>query len=191
MIKGLLIRDARPEDAPFLAECIMAGMHFHDFGEDMSGGMSDILEGLTGCEGREDTLYSWARTRVAEVNGKPAGALLSYPGELYPGLRDKTFREYWPAFFTEHADDDLETGPGEYYLDSLAVIPAYRRRGIGRALLEDGIRKGVSLGFRRVSLVVDADYGHLISLYESICFVPDGHRHAFGTDFLRMVFMTS
>lgn len=191
MVDGLLIRDARQEDAPFLAECIMAGMHFHDFGEDMSGGMSDILEGLTGCEGREDTLYSWARTRVAEVNGKPAGALLSYPGELYPGLRDKTFREYWPAFFTEHADDDLETGPGEYYLDSLAVIPAYRRRGIGRALLEDGIRKGVSLGFRRVSLVVDADYGHLIRLYESVGFVPDGHRHAFGTDFLRMVFTTS
>ena len=191
MIKDLLIRDARPEDAPFLAECIMAGMHFHDFGEGMSDGMSDILEGLTECEGREDTLYSWTRTRVAEVDGKPAGAFLSYPGELYLDLRDKTFREYWPAFFTEHADDDPETGPGEYYLDSLAVVPEYRRHGVGRALLEDGIRMGAGLGFRRVALVVDADYWHLIRLYESIGFVPEGHRHAFGTDFLRMVFTTS
>ena len=24
-------RDARPSDAPFLAKCIMAGMHFYDF----------------------------------------------------------------------------------------------------------------------------------------------------------------
>ena len=30
---SVIIRDARPEDAPFLAKCVMAGMHYYDFGQ--------------------------------------------------------------------------------------------------------------------------------------------------------------
>lgn len=184
----LTIRDAVPSDVPFLAECIMAGFHISDFDKLLSDDLSDILESITECETREDTLYSSSKTRVAEIDGKQAGALLSYPGEYYMELRDKTFRQYWPGFFTEYPDSDPETDPGKYYLDSLAVHPDYRKQGIGRALLEDGIEKGLRLGFKKVTLVADAGYPHLIKLYESIGFVPTDHRHVFGTDFLRMVY---
>ena len=187
-MKAFHIRDARPSDAPFLAECIMAGMHFTDFDEFMTDDMSDILERLTLCERRPDTLYSYAHTRVAEVDGQLAGALLSYPGALYKDLKEKTFKEFWPGFFSQFAGDDPETDPGEYYLDSLAVHPAYRKLGIGRALLEDGIKMGLSQDFDKIALVADSDYPHLIRLYESIGFVPEGRRHAFGTDFLRMIY---
>ena len=70
MPANLIIRDAVPEDAPFLAECIMAGMHFCDFDEFLNDDMSDILDNLTRCEAREDVLYTWKHTRVAEVDGK-------------------------------------------------------------------------------------------------------------------------
>ena len=99
MTQAFSIRDARPSDAPFLAECIFAGMHLYDFEEIVNDDLSDALERITECEGREDTLYTYSRTRLAEVGGKPAGALLSYPGELYKDLKEKTFREYWPDFF--------------------------------------------------------------------------------------------
>ena len=188
MTDTLHIRDARPSDAPFLAECIMAGMHFWDFDDIMNDDLSDILDGITECETRTDTLYTHSRTRVAEVDGTPVAALLSYPGALYKELRDRTFREYWPAFFVEHAGDDPETDPGEYYLDSLAVLPAFRHQGIGTALLEDGIRRGIKEGFTRIALVADATMPHLVSLYESLGFTPAEHRHAFGTDFLRMIY---
>lgn len=184
---GAVLRDARPSDAPFLAECIMAGMHFTDFDKCMTDDMSLILKRLTLCEERPDTLYTYARTRVAELAGQPAGALLSYPGELYKELKESTFKEFWQAFFEEFAHDDPETEAGEYYLDSLAVLPAFRRQGIGRALLEDGIRIGRGLGYDQIALVADSDYPHLIRLYESVGFVPAGRRHAFGTDFLRMI----
>ena len=182
------IRDARISDAPFLAECIMAGMHFYDFEGYMSDDMTDILKNLTVCEGLEDTLYTFSRTRVAEVDGRPVGAMLSYPGALYQELKEKTFREFWPAFFAQFGDDDPETDPGEYYLDSLAVHPDYRHLGIGRALLADGIKIGLSEGFTRIALVVDPGMPRLISLYESLGFIPADHRHAFGTDFLRMIY---
>lgn len=183
----IIIRDARPEDAPFLARCIMAGMHFYDFEAEIPA-QREIYAGLVESEGRDDTLYTYRNTRIAEIDGIPVGALLSYPGEIFKDLRDKTFRQYWPAFFEEHAGDDLETGPGEYYLDSLAVVPDCRGRGIGRALIADGIRKGTDLGYGKISLIADSDMPHLMRLYESLGFREDGYRHAYGVDFLRMVY---
>lgn len=184
----LVIRDAHPSDAPFLAECILAGMHLYDFEEIVNDDLANALENITQSEGREDTLYTYSRTRIAEVDGKPAGALLSYPGELYKELRDKTLREYWPSFFTQFNNDESETDSGEYYLDSLAVHPDFRRLGIGRALLEDRIKIGLSKGFTQIALVADAGMPHLIIIYQSIGFVPADHRNVFGTDFLRMIY---
>ena len=85
-------------------------------------------------------------------------------------------------------DSEQETGPGEYYLDTLAVVPEYRHRGIGRALLEDGIMLGKSKGFDLITLVVDSDMPDLVRLYESVGFRSHDHRRIFGVDFLRMAY---
>lgn len=188
MVNWLNIREARKEDAPFLAKCILSGMHLSDFSEYPSDYISDTLSSLTACEKREDTLYTYKRTRVAEVNGVLAGALLSYPGALYKDLREKTFRKYWPALLEHFPSDDLETDPGEYYLDSLAVHPEYRRLGIGKALLKDGVKIGLSEGFDKIALAADSECPHLIRMYKGLGFVPADHRHAFGTDFTRMIY---
>ena len=185
-----IIRDAHPDDAPFLAKCIMAGMHFYDFETEIPAD-SDIYERLIECEGRDDLLYSYRFTRVAEVLGVPVGSLLSYPGEIYRDMRHKTFNELWPDLAQMDAESEMETGPGEYYLDTLAVLPSYRHHGIGKALLVDGIRKGESLGYDRIALVADSGMPHLVRLYESIGFVPADHRHVFGVDFQRMIFAFS
>ena len=182
-----IIRDARPDDAPFLAKCIMAGMHFYDFETDVPDD-ADIYERLIESDRREDLLYSFRYTRVAELDGAQVGSLLSYPGEIYREMRHKTFSELWPDMAQMDADSEMETGPGEYYLDSLAVIPSCRHHGIGKALLLDGIRKGRDLGYDQIALVADSEMQHLVRLYESIGFVPADHRHVFGVDFQRMIY---
>lgn len=182
-----VLRDATPSDAPFLAGCIMAGMHFYDFETEIPN-ESDIYDRLIECERREDLLYSYRYTRVAEMDGAPVGSLLSYPGDIYRDMRHKTFCELWPDLAQMDAESEMETGPGEYYLDSLAVLPSYRHHGIGKALLLDGIRKGENLGYTRIALVADSDMPHLVRLYESIGFVQADHRHAFGVDFQRMIY---
>ena len=78
----ILIRDARPDDAPFLAKCIMAGMHFYDF-ESGIPEEDDLFRRLTACERRDDLLYTYKYSRVAEVDDRPVGSLLSYPGGRY------------------------------------------------------------------------------------------------------------
>lgn len=184
------IRDAVPGDAGFLAKCIMAGMHFYDFEADVPE-QADIFGRLTECEQREDLLYSYRYTRVAEVDGALAGALISYPGEIYKDLRHKTFSELWPDLSDMDAASEMETGPGEYYLDSLAVDSRFRHMGIGRTLLKDGIQKGIGLGYSKITLLADSEMPYLVRLYRSVGFEPDGHRQVFGVDFQRMVYTAS
>ena len=135
---------------------------------------------------REDILYSWTRTRVALADGVPVGCLISYPGEEYAALRIHT----WELIFGETSQDadryDSETFPGEYYLDSLAVLPQYRGHGIGKALLMDGVAKGHAAGFERVTLIVDVDKPKNISLYESLGFERESQMSFFGHTYWRM-----
>lgn len=183
----MLIRDATPEDAVFLAKCLIAGMHFYDFETEIPEN-KDFYLNLVDCEKRTDLLYSYKDSRIAEVDGKVVGSLLSYPGDNYKELRRKSFAVFWPDYMAIDEESEMETGPGEYYLDTLAVLPEYRRRGIGRALLEDGIKKGISAGYNLITLVVDSGMPDLIRLYESVGFKPVEHRWIFRVDFLRMVY---
>ena len=125
--KHFTIRDAGPEDAAFLAKCVMAGMHYYDFGP-LDPGHEGIFRSLTECERRTDLLYTFANSRIAEIDGKVAGSLLSYPGDNYKELRHKTFSELWPEYISMDTDSEQETGPGEYYLDTLAVGEVKRRK---------------------------------------------------------------
>ena len=188
MFDWLSIRDANPKDAAFLSRCIMAAFHLYNFDSVPSDAMSEVLARIEACERRKTTLYSYTNTRIAEVNGVPAGALLSYPGEEYLRRKEKTFREFWPEYFDKFADDAPETDPGEYYLDSLAVHPMYRRMGVGTALLRDGIRKGLEMGYSRIALVADSEYPHLVKLYKSLGFIPEEKRRIFGIVFQRMIY---
>ena len=185
----MLIRDATPEDAAFLAKCLIAGMHFYDFETEIPEN-KDIYLNLVECEKRTDLLYTYKDSRIAEVDGKVVGSLLSYPGDKYKELRRRSFEVFWPDYMRIDEESEQETGPGEYYLDTIAVLPEYRRRGIGSALLKDGIKRGIAAGFKTITLVVDSDMPHLIKLYESVGFQKAEHRWVFGIDFLRMVYVS-
>ena len=105
-----IVRDALPSDAPFLAQCILAGFHLYDF-EPEGPIDKEVYRLLNECIKREDLLYTYKFARIAEVDGVAAGALLSYPGELYRGLRHKTFVELWPDLLRLDAESEQETGP--------------------------------------------------------------------------------
>lgn len=179
------IRNAEPFDAPFLAKCVMAGMHLFDFEEETPDN-GELYNRLTECERRDDLLYTYKNSRVAEVDGVVVGSLLSYPGDIYKELRHRTFIDLWPDMMALDAESEQETCPGEYYLDSLAVLPSFRGRGVGRALIQDSIQRGIGLGYNKITLVVDSGMPHLMGLYKSLGFDIAGHCHAFGVDFHKM-----
>ncbi len=72
--------------------------------------------------------------------------------------------------------------------NSLYVAPGLEGRGIGRALLEELIRRCTARGFRQMIAVI-GDSGHLpsIKFHESLGFTQAGHLRSVGFKFERWV----
>ncbi len=170
-----------------------------------------MLEGMTEICRREDTLYSWKNTLVACVEvgregcsdasdcemgiqdscsgnaSMVVGSLTSYDGADYLAMRELTFGIAREKFGWEPPLMDDETQAGEWYMDSLAVHPSFRGRGLAQLLFSQAFEVAEALGFTQASLIALASADRLVSFYESLGFRPEGHLNCFGHDYLRMV----
>jgi ribosomal-protein-alanine N-acetyltransferase len=68
---------------------------------------------------------------------------------------------------------------GEAEVLTLAVRPAARRQGLGRALVEAVATRAIDAGARSLFLEVAADNGAALGLYRECGFVPVGRRGAY------------
>lgn len=101
--------------------------------------------------------YSLGRTLVAEEDGAVVGMLTSYSAEDEDSI-DSPLEQYYaevglPAstkIFT-----DREAQPNEWYIDSLAVAPAFQGHGIGGSLLDAAPELARKNGYKKISLNVD------------------------------------
>ena len=69
----------------------------------------------------------------------------------------------------DYSQMDDETEAGEFYLDSLAIYPEYRRRGIARQLLKRATEHAASLNLP-AALLVDKGNPNAERLYRSVGF---------------------
>ncbi len=120
------------------------------------------------------TQYSYRNALVALTpDGRVAGACVGYRGDDLHSLREafiSAARRHFQIDYTGMAD---ETRPGEYYIDSLAVYPEYRRQGIATALLRAAADHARSIGLP-AALLVDKGNPNARRLYESVGFAAAG-----------------
>lgn len=176
-------RNATVDDALFIAKGFHMAMLYDDASEEQ---ISNFARNI--CV-REDVLYSWRNTIIAEVDGKPAGMLTAYDGRYYHDMRIRTMTLVKQYLGVEFPGMEDEAVAGEYYLDSLAVMPEYRRNGIGRQLLKQGIENGQALSLN-VTLAVDPINDRAKKLYNSLGFTPSGTLFIFGHDYEKMIIET-
>ena len=102
----------------------------------------------------DDSQYSWRNAFVAvdeeategNVEYAPvAGAIVGYNGADLRRLRRRFQEEALRQLGMDYSQMDDETEAGEFYLDSLAIYPEYRRRGIARQLLQRASEHAASL----------------------------------------------
>ena len=120
---NVLLRDASMIDAPFIARVVLAGLDLLDMDEAMSEEQRPFFNHLVDICGMDDTLYSYRHTRIAEVDGMAVGALVAYDGAPYAEMRAKTFGLVQQTSGMDLSKNAMETGPGEFYLDSMAILP--------------------------------------------------------------------
>lgn len=180
VIPIIQLRDATLDDAPFIARVVLAGIDMLDIDAVLPDEQRAIFEHLIEICRMDDTLYSYCNTRVAEVDGKPVGALVAYDGAFYAKMREKTFGLVKQTSGMDLNRNAMETGPGEFYLDSMAILSDYRGVGIGKMLMRDRMKFALENGFQKVTLLVDKDKPRLLEYYQSEGFSFSREMFVFG-----------
>lgn len=186
----MTIREATIDDAPFLALVLVEALG-DDIMERSVDGIClqdqrrlDLLVESIRCDG---TLYCWRHAVIAQdADGKPLGALVAYPSDGYMQMRQRTFTMLDELITFDVSTMDAEASPGEYYLDSIAVVPEARGRGVARELLRHGIAIARKMRLPAVLACEPANIGAM-SLYESLGFRHYGDLFIFGHRYLRLV----
>jgi len=166
------IREAGKNQAAEIASLIMMAMTddccLYFCGDEY--GLEDFRKMMTALVERDDSQYSYKNTLVALDRENVVGISVSYDGERLHQLRRAFIESAKEYIGKDHSGMDDETQAGELYLDSLAVLPEYRRRGIAKRLIEATKDKADSMGLPCVGLLVDKGNPSGEALYSSVGF---------------------
>lgn len=174
---GVVVREATREDAGVIAQVVAMAIGDQESLYDYCG--EDYLSVLTEVAAEDVSQYSWRCAYVAELNGVVAGAIVGYDGAMLAQLREGTFDVLRKRIGCVPQIAD-ETEVGEYYLDSVGVLPEFRGLGVGRELIAAFCEKVFAKGYDCVGLIVDCDNAQAEKLYFSLGFRRVGARLFFG-----------
>lgn len=192
---------ATKEQAPEIAHLIMMAMTddccLHFCGEGY--GLDDFHEMMTLLVEREDSQYSYTNTLVAvDGNGsatigdacqskKVVGISVSYDGGRLHELRRPFLSLALEYVGKDNSGMDDETQAGELYLDSLAVLPEYRRQGIASRLIKATKERADQMGLPCVGLLVDKGNPIGEALYTTVGFRYANNSHWGGHEMKHLV----
>ena len=181
MSAQITVRPAVPEEADLLAPLLYGvSPEAHDR---FAGGRERALQLITTGLERAGTSGSIEVTQVAELAAQAVGIVCCYPvwegadraaANAGIGLRGSpVWRRPGMLRFLRRMERATPAPAAEsLYIDAIGTAPAFRRRGVARALLADAEDRARRLGLGRVSLETEVDNEAARALYESCGFEP-------------------
>lgn len=183
-MSNTIIRYANKKESAQIAELFMLAWPVEEIMESNGLTFEQLHESITAIAASEETIYSYENTIVAELDGKVVGAMCAYDGADYQRLKQ-------PIVDALGADSGFaqlkETEAGEFYLDSVGVLPEYRGRGIASSLFEAQCERAASLGHKVAGLIVDVDKPQAEALYARLGFTYLDDKNFFGHTMKHMV----
>lgn len=167
------ILTAERQQAPEIASLVMTAMTdeccLYFAGPEHS--LDDFRRMMTRLAEMDNSQYSYRNTLLATGDGGSIlGAIVAYDGARLHELRKAFIEAAKESFGRDFSRMDDETQEGEVYIDSLAVFPAHRGRGVATALLRALISKAKEEGHSAVGLLVDKGNPSAERLYTSVGF---------------------
>lgn len=179
-----MIRRGKPEDAQNFSNLMMMSGKLLSY---LYGKKSDLL--MQYLFKHSQNIYSYEHTYFAEADGKIAGMLLGYTREENLSQQQHT-RDLTIGFLKiryllsisnmikvyKNMGGLLED---EYLISNIAVYPEYRKRGLGKMLIDEA--KRLAKGRRKNKLVLDvmADNKTALLFYTNVGFVIERARPSF------------
>lgn len=175
----MVIRPATKADAPAVARLLLLAMEdiVHAF-----IGTNDNEQALAFMEhlvARNDNQYGWPHVLLAEETGTVVAAACVYEGARLHALRAPVLH-HLRTHYERTVQPEDETGPGEWYIDTLGVDPTQQGKGLGSALLRGIIQTHVHEQGRTLGLLVDEDNPAARKLYLRLGFTIVGTRPLMG-----------
>lgn len=181
----LKLRKALLEDSESIALLLLLAMEdivFKFIGEEDSIKARDFLLHFVKLERNQ---YSYQNCYVAEMDGTVLAAANVYNGTALKTLREPVKIYVENNFRKDFAPED-ETGPGEFYIDSLGVSAQYRGAGIGSQLLLFLIDHYVTKKNHTLGLLVTEENVNAKKLYLKLGFTVEGSKILLGEKLLHM-----
>jgi len=172
MKPGIRIARARRADSRFIAELIAVssdGIACIEWQQEADAAGVGALDIGARNYARDDGDYSYRNCWIARGEaGEPVGMILAFAltaQNASAGAHPPPYRAdeiFAPYMYLEAVDS--------WYICGVAVVPGYRGRDIGKALLERAMQDGAEAGFRNTSLIAVAGKTRLVAYYESLGF---------------------
>ena len=131
----------------------------------------DLVPNMTATEilsnGLAQDVYphTFKSTIVAEHEDQIIGMALSYPAKFHCITEELT--DFLPEDRLNHFRDFYSSRvEGSYLLDAICVYDTYKKKGIGKALLEHTKKKALGEGYSELSLIVFSDNKNAIRFYK-------------------------
>lgn len=173
-----MIRLAKVTDAPQAIPILMQILHDMEIPEVQAVGEAKVQELLIDSFAASDYRYGYPQMLVSvdDASQKVVGICVGYPAAkeatIDDGLAPYLAKHDLPADFKMFSD--VESQPGEWYLDSLAVDPAYQGHGVGGQLLDYLNDYLKAKGETVISLNVDLGNPKAKRVYSHHGFVKEG-----------------
>ncbi|MDE6370959.1 MAG: GNAT family N-acetyltransferase [Duncaniella sp.] len=170
---------ARKEDAALIGESIVDAIG-HEIAEGLAGeqhSVGDVAAMFASLAEREDTQYSYKNSLVAmSEKDIPMGVCVAYDGAKLHELRRPFFKAVHEQLGLSLEDVEDECDVDEFYIDTLAVRPEFRRQGVACELLKATVERAERETGKPAGLLVDRDNPNARRLYEKVGFRKVGDR---------------
>lgn len=164
------IRKAKESDSHVVPEIMLQAMGDIIFRFIQKEDPTEAVLFLTQLFRQKGNLYSYENTFVAiDDNERIVGSLTGYDADQFVELRQPIL-DHMKDQYNNNLIPEAETAGDEFYIDSIAVAPIARGKGIGTQLLQYAITHAKQHGFKQVGLLVDLKNPNAQKLYERIGF---------------------
>ncbi len=191
-----MLRQARIEDQHMVVLLIHSAIG--DMVNTFTGewDMKKALSNMAVLFNTPNNRFSKEYSTIIEKDSVAVGQIIAYPADQLAELNGGVIKLLRKSF--DGPADELallenqiihseEAFDGEYYIDNLAVMPAFRGQGVGKELIKHAEEQGKAKGYRKISIIAEDKNEQAYNIYKALGYVHDCDLTVMGHNFRHMV----